>query len=759
MIDRMRLSHDVLLTLAYVSQISDPDSVRSRFIESLNGLDGGVTFEFFDRLPPGVPECRVFPITTLRSSFGYAVMVESLEPDKEEHAIFRNAFQFLAALLENRMQALALESKNESLLKEIKIEKSLVRTLLDTLPIGIWVADEKGNILMGNAAGEKIWAGSRYGEYKAWWSDTGKQIEPEDWGIARAIKTGETMIDQEIEIECFDGTHKTILHSAAPLLNAEQRVIGAVGVNQNITERKYAENALRESEEKFKYVFDHSLIGKSITLPSGEMHTNDAFYRMLGYSKDEFLKLKWKEITHPDDIELSQQAIGSLLAGKKDSERFIKRYLHKDGSVVWAEVSTTLRRDKKNNPLYFMSSINDITGRRRAEEDRERLQTQLIQAQKMESIGTLAGGIAHDFNNILSPIVGHTEMLMDDLSEENSAIRNSLKEIYSGALRARDLVQQILAFSRQEKSERKPMKMQPIIKEAMKLIRSTIPTTIAITQNFQADCGPVNADPTQIHQIVMNLAANAYHAMAETGGELKVDLKEIELGEHDLINPDMSPGLYVCLSFADTGEGMSKDVMNRIFEPFFTTKEKGKGTGMGLSVVHGIVKHMKGEIQVYSEPGKGTEFRIYIPIVGSASEKQQTRANLPFETIPGGSERILLVDDEAVIIAMEKQVLERLGYQVTSRTGSMEALEAFRANPDKFDLVITDMSMPKMSGDKLASELVRIRPDIPILLCTGFSETMTDEKIKSLGLRGILMKPMMMKDLAQKIREVLDKRQ
>jgi len=403
-------------------------------------------------------------------------------------------------------------------------------------------------------------------------------------------------------------------------------------------------------------------------------------------------------------------------------------------------------------PNQFACIFQDITERKQTEAERVKLQAQLNQSQKMEAIGALAGGIAHDFNNILSPIVGHTEMLMDDFPDASST-RDSLKEIYFGALRARDLVQQILSFARQEENELKLMKLQPIIKEAMKLIRSTIPATVAIRQNLQSDCRPVSADPTQIHQIVMNLATNAYHAMEKNGGELKVDLKEIELGKNDLIHLDMSPGFYACLSFADTGVGMSRDVMSRIFEPFFTTKEKGKGTGMGLSVVHGIVKHMKGDIQVYSEPGKGTEFRVYLPVVGNAYEKQEPTADEPMR---GGCERLLLVDDEAVIIAMEKQVLERLGYQVTSRTGSIEALETFRASPDKFDLVITDMSMPKMSGDKLADELMKIRPDIPVLLCTGFGDSMTDEKIKSLGLRGILMKPMMMKDLARKIREVLD---
>ena len=417
----------------------------------------------------------------------------------------------------------------------------------------------------------------------------------------------------------------------------------------------------------------------------------------------------------------------------------------KNGTLKTIAWSNVLAKNNQGDITEVTCLGIDLTERKTWE---ERLQ----QSQKMEAIGTLAGGIAHDFNNILFPIVGHTELLMDDFPDAGS-IRDSLNEIYTGALRARDLVQQILAFSRQGKSELKLMKMQPIIKEALKLIRSTIPTTISINQNLQSDCGFVEADPTQIHQIVMNLATNAYHAMEETGGEMKVSLKEVELGQYDLINPDMENGLYACLIVADTGKGMDNDVKNKIFEPFFTTKEKGKGTGMGLSVVHGIVKNMNGAIQAYSELGKGTEFHIYLPIVQSAFETQENQTKEPLQ---GGTERVFLVDDEDSIITMEKQILERLGYQVTSRTSSFEALEAFRATPDKFDLVITDMSMPKMSGDKLAVELIKIRPNSPILLCTGFSEGMTDEKIKTLGIKGFLMKPIEKKALAKKIREILD---
>jgi CheY-like chemotaxis protein len=343
-------------------------------------------------------------------------------------------------------------------------------------------------------------------------------------------------------------------------------------------------------------------------------------------------------------------------------------------------------------------------------------------------------------------------MLLEDIPED-SPFRDSLNKIYSGTLRAKDLVKQILTFSRQEKSELNLMKMQPIIKETLKLIRSTIPSTIEIKHDIQTDCGVVKADPTQIHQIVMNLATNAYHAMEKTGGELKVSLKNVELGNYDIITPDMIPGEYVCLTVSDTGTGMDKDLTEKIFDPFFTTKAIGKGTGMGLSVIHGIVIRMGGAVQVNSKPGKGTQFYVYLPVEKSLSEEQLTHSNVEIQI---GTEHILLIDDEEAILTMGKKLLERLGYQVTSQISSVEALEVFRANSNKFDLVITDMAMPNMSGDKLSAELVKINPDIPVLLCTGYSEIMSEEKAFSMGIKGFLIKPIVLKDLSQKIREVLD---
>ena len=377
----------------------------------------------------------------------------------------------------------------------------------------------------------------------------------------------------------------------------------------------------------------------------------------------------------------------------------------------------------------------------------------LEQAQRMESIGTLAGGIAHDFNNILFPILGHSEMLLDD-TREDSPLRESLHEINAAALRAKDLVQQILTFARQEEREIELIKIQPIIQEALRLIRSTIPTTIEIKQNINPECGIIKADPTQVHQIIMNLATNAYHAMEEEGGVLQVTLEEIEVKTSDTTRRDMAPGVYAFLTVADTGTGMSKDVMQKIFDPFFTTRKEGKGTGMGLSVVHGIVKKMDGNIQVQSEPGKGTQFYVYFPVVKDAFEQHDTISNQ--EQCPGGSEQILLVDDEESIVNMGKTMLERLGYKVTPFTNSMDALESFTNDVGRFDVVITDLSMPNLPGDKLASEILRARPDMPIILNSGFNERVSPETAKMIGIKAILIKPVTKIKLAQTLRKVLD---
>ncbi|MBI5590899.1 MAG: MEDS domain-containing protein [Deltaproteobacteria bacterium] len=381
---------------------------------------------------------------------------------------------------------------------------------------------------------------------------------------------------------------------------------------------------------------------------------------------------------------------------------------------------------------------------------------QLEQTQRMESIGVLAGGIAHDFNNILFPIIGNAEMLIDDFPEY-SPVNNKIKQILKAAMRAQGLVQQILAFSRQQVDERVPIRLKPIISEVMKLLRSSLPSTITFTQDLsrQQSCLTL-ADPTQVHQILMNLCTNAFHAMQESGGNLHVSLEEVTISPNDYTGTfDLLPGKYNKLSVRDTGHGMPKHIQEKIFDPYYTTKGKDKGTGLGLSVVHGIVKSCKGHISVDSEIGKGSQFDIYLPVCDSESNGISTKTT---EIAPRGTEHILLVDDEDPIVILIDQMLTRLGYQVTSRSSSPEALDAFISQPDLFDLVITDMTMPYLTGIQLARKMMDVRPDIPVVLCTGFSERITENTVKQLGIRKLILKPVIRMDLAKTIRSVLDKR-
>ncbi|MDH3877577.1 MAG: ATP-binding protein [Desulfobacterales bacterium] len=378
---------------------------------------------------------------------------------------------------------------------------------------------------------------------------------------------------------------------------------------------------------------------------------------------------------------------------------------------------------------------------------------QLQQVLKIQAIGTLAGGIAHDFNNILFPIVGYTELTMDEVPDDSVA-HNNLEEVLKAAHRAKDLVQQILTFSRQSGLERKPVKVHLIIKEALKLLRASIPASIEIINNIDDDCHPVMGDATQIHQVIMNLCTNAYQAMQDKGGTLEVNLSEVDVGYEETVKKiGMQPGKHLQLLVRDEGCGMDAIVLDRIFEPYYTTKEQGKGTGLGLSVIHGIVKNHRGDISVTSSPGKGTTFKVYLPITEDADIVTELE---PSNGAAKGNERILLIDDEEQIVSMEQQMLENLGYEVTARTDSTEALKEFSLQPQNFDLVITDMTMPQMTGDELAQKLLDIKPDIPVILCTGFNEDITEEKALAMGIQKFVMKPVIKNDLATTIRTVLD---
>ncbi len=385
------------------------------------------------------------------------------------------------------------------------------------------------------------------------------------------------------------------------------------------------------------------------------------------------------------------------------------------------------------------------------EVEKKELEARLRHSQKMEAIGTLAGGIAHDFNNVLGIIMGNAEMAMLTTPGQVE-IQRCFREIFKASIRAKDLVKQILTFSRQDSQERNPLLIKPIVEETLIMMRASLPSTIEIRRNFQRNLAPILSDPTQIHQVLMNLCTNAGHAMQDSGGILEVRLNEVEIAPGDPDLPgEMQPGPYQVLTVSDTGYGMDAGVKERIFDPFFTTKGPGKGTGMGLAVVHGIMKAHGGKITCQSEPGKGTTFEAYFP----TTEDEASLSPEGVDSLPLGRERILFVDDEAGLASVGKQLLESLGYSVVAETGSINALEAFRARPDQFDLLITDNTMPQMTGLELIKNIREIRPTLPAILCTGYTEGISEEKVKALGIEEFLMKPLIRENIADVIRRAL----
>jgi PAS domain S-box-containing protein len=406
---------------------------------------------------------------------------------------------------------------------------------------------------------------------------------------------------------------------------------------------------------------------------------------------------------------------------------------------------------RDGSAIALQCVLRDISERRQAEEEKKNLETQLRQAQKMESIGTLAGGIAHDFNNILSSIIGNAELVQAKLDQDHAVLRH-VHSILAAGDRARELVGQILAFSRQRELDHRPSHIDTIVKESLKLLRSSLPATVEIIQDIQPT-GMVMADSTQIHQLIMNLCTNAYHAMQDNGGVLTVRLKPVDVSYRQIESyGELAAGPYLKISVSDTGIGMPPAVLERIFEPYFTTKEVGKGTGLGLSVVHGIVRSHHGMIDTRSEPGKGTTFDVFLPLLAEAAPENKA-AEAP---LPKGTETILVVDDEKEIVAVLKQMLVVLGYDVIACTGSLEALSRIEQEPGSIDMVITDLTMPHMTGDILARETSRIRPDLPFVLCSGFGEMINEAEAAEIGIRRFILKPITMTELAKTVRDVLD---
>ncbi|MCP4111483.1 MAG: response regulator [Desulfobacteraceae bacterium] len=567
-----------------------------------------------------------------------------------------------------------------------------------------------------------------------------KELSP---GTEAIIVTGHASLDtavQAIHDRVFSYVSKPV-----DIDHLEVVITRALEKQKLQTDRNRAEAALRESEERYRQFFEEDLSGAYISEPDGTIIAcNPAFARIFRLpSPREPMNMNLASF-YPDPYVWT--AFLERLRNEKKLENYELEMIRSDETLIHVIANTVGVFDDKDCLTEVKGYLIDVT-------ERKKLEVQLRQSQKMEALGALAGGIAHDFNNILFPIIGYSEITMDYVPDGSLAQKN-LEQILIAAERASELIKQILTFSRQGEHKKKPLKMQLIIKEALKLVRSTLPSTIEIKRKIK-ECGPVLADPSQIHQVIMNLCTNAYYSMREKGGILEVTLEEVEIDSDEQgAKLHMTSGLYLKLSVSDTGHGMDKVAMERIFDPFFTTRKREEGTGLGLSVVHGIVTSHDGHVSVYSEPDKGAVFNIYLPMIEMRDSEYEIK-NSP-EPVPTGTERILLVDDEGQIAVMEKQMLERLGYHVTIRTSSPDALELFRTKPEKFDLVITDMTMPNMTGLELSGELLHIRPDIPIILCTGFSEIISEEKAKLSGIRKFVMKPMLRVQIAKIIREVAD---
>jgi PAS domain S-box-containing protein len=518
---------------------------------------------------------------------------------------------------------------------------------------------------------------------------------------------------------------------------------------------------------------------------------NDSYCRSSGYSREELLDMNVSDVEAAESPEDTARHIQKVI--RKGNDIFETKHRRKDGTIIDLEVSAHFSESDGGKFFAFLrditerrlawenleesvkertveletvnqSLLDEIKERRHAEEEQKILEEQLRQAHKMEAIGILAGGIAHNFNNVLGAILGYTELAMLDLPQD-SVTRSNLEQAMAASHRAKDMVQQILAFSRKEEKDKKPVKLNEIMRESLTFLQRSLPSTIEFRSYIAEQLPLILANPTQVQQVIMNLCTNSAHAMKKKGGILDISLREIDIQpgtvgaifEIDTFKQkEFAFGTFLQLTVSDTGHGMDKKTIDRIFEPYFTTKQVGEGTGMGLAVVHGIVKSHGGEISVYSEKGKGTTFHIFLP---AAEEKSvpEPQPPAPAGGVPRGNERVLVVDDNEQLVKMTTQMLEKLGYHVTGKTSGVAALETFANSPDQFDAIITDQTMPKMTGLQLSKKAKRIKPAIPVILCTGFSESVNKENFENQGADAFLMKPIVMNRIARTLRYVLDK--
>jgi len=673
--------------------------------------------------------------------------------------------ELAAELTEARRQIRELKEitfNNKQTENSLTESEAQYRVLFETSPDPIIMYDLQGNIIMVNKQAAAAYGMSYPEEFMATYNNIMDILDDTDRNQAidrlADLLQGNVIPKNTYKFLTRDGDCLIGEVNTSVIKDHHDHPRAFISIIHDVTLRRRMEVALLESERKYRLLaeYAHDII---FTMDSNLCFTyvSPSITRLRGFSVEEVMSHKLEDVLTPASWELAMKAYQAEM-GIDTQETNDRQSTHilelemccKDGSTVWTETTLSLLYNEHNHFSGILGITRDISERKRVEAENKKLESQLFQAQKMESIGTLAGGIAHDFNNILAAIIGYSELALENISGPEKA-KAEIREVLKAGDRAKNLVSQILTFSRQTKLTYSPLELPTLIKESLKMLRSVIPTSIEIRRDLIMS-GLIMSDPTQMHQLMMNLCTNAAHAMDEAGGVLSISLHKDHIDIETARSLDIAPGRYLKLSVSDTGQGMPPEIMKRIFEPYYTTKELGRGTGLGLSVVHGIVKSHGGTITSKSAHGEGTTFDVYLPELELAMETPESKKE---EAFPRGTERILYIDDEPALASLAEKILGGLGYEVTTVTSSLEALENFKAKPGQFDLVITDMTMPGMTGDKLAQKLMEIRPDIPVILCSGYSEHISAEKAESLGIRKFIMKPIQKKTMAETIKEVL----
>ena len=674
-------------------------------------------------------------------------------------------FEISVAPWGNRGFATIFSDITESKKKEDALRESQqqLSDIIDFLPDATLVIDNAGEVIAWNRAMEEMtgiqaadmvgkgnfeYALPLYGERRPILIDLVLRPQEDVEAEYEYVERKGTAMAGEAYAPALRGGEAYVFAKASALFDSKGNIVGAIESIRDISERRSAEEALARAEERYRSIFENAMEGIYQTSVDGRfISVNPAFAHMLRYDTPEEVLNTITDVSRQLYVNPAHRVeLLRLLMEQGKAHKFETQFRRKGGSIAWVALNVRVVRDKAGRIIYLEGTAEDIS-------ERKTLEAQLVQVQKLEAIGTLAGGIAHDFNNILAPIIGYSELALKEIAADTRLYRN-IEQVLRSGHRAKDLVKQILTFGRKTEQERGPVQVSTLVKETEKMLRSTLPSTIEIRRNIDSEATyiTVMADPTQIHQVLMNLCTNAAHAMREKGGVLSMTLAKVEIDSTLSAEiPDLEDGSYLRLSVSDTGHGMDEEVIQRIFDPYFTTKGPDEGTGLGLAVVYGIVKDLSGGITVSSNPGEGTTFEVFLPI----TETSPTSSAIVPGRLPTGNGRILVVDDEKYVVEMLKEMLEGLGYEVTARYSSGDALGAFQAQPQRFDLVITDQTMPHMTGTDLAKEILKIRPDIPVILCTGFSAMVDEVRAEKIGIKALLMKPVALRQMAEEIHRLL----